>query len=62
MRAPSARVGKNRRRVHVYAPLLVLGALLMTAAFPTFNSAYLVGVLFLTAGAAGFVLETGTQQ
>lgn len=62
MSAPSARVGKNRRRAFLYLPLLVVGALLFLASFPTFNSAYLLGLLFLTAGTAGFVLETGTQK
>lgn len=56
------RVGRNRRRTYLYTPALALGALLMLAAFPLFNAAYLTGVLFLTAGAAGFVLETGTQK
>lgn len=56
------RVGLNRRRTYVYLPLLAIGALLFVAAFPLFNSAYLVGLLFLTAGAAGFVLETGNQK
>ena len=62
MRAPSVRVGRNRRRTYVYLPLLVIGALLTLAAFPTFNAAYLAGVLFLTGSAAGFVLETGSQK
>lgn len=56
------RVGRNRRRTYVYLPLLVLGAFFTLAAFPTFNAVYLAGVLFLTGGAAGFVLETGTQK
>lgn len=62
MKAPSARVGRNRRRACLYLPLLTLGALAMIAAFPTFNAVYLVGVLFLLAGTAGFVLETGPHN
>ena len=65
MKTPTARVGRNRRRTFVYAPLLILGALMFTAAlaaFPIINSAYLAGVTFLIAGAAGFVLETRTEQ
>ena len=62
MRAPSARVGRNRRRTHVYLPLFILGALLIVATVPTFNAAYLAGVLFLLGGVAGFVLETGPQK
>lgn len=65
MKTPSVRVGRNRRRTFVYAPLLILGALMFTAAlaaFPIINSAYLAGVTFLIAGAAGFVLETGQNN
>jgi hypothetical protein len=62
VRAPSERVGRNRRRTYLYLPLLVLGALLVLASVPIFNSAYVAGLLFLTGGAAGFVLETGTQK
>lgn len=62
MRAPSVRVGRNRRRTYVYFPLFILGALLILATVPSFNAAYLAGVIFLTGGAAGFVLETGTQK
>lgn len=56
------RVGRNRRRTYVYLPLFLLGALLITATVPTFNAVYLAGVIFLTGGAAGFVLETGPQK
>lgn len=62
MRRPTARVGRNRRRACVYAPSFALGALAVLESFPSFNSAYLAGMLFLTAGAAGFVLETGTTK
>jgi hypothetical protein len=65
MRAPSVRVGRNRRRTFLYAPLLVLGALMFlaaTVAFPIINSAYLAGVTFLLTGAAGFILETGQSK
>jgi len=62
VRAPSARVGRNRRRTHVYLPLFILGAALIAATVPTFNSAYVAGVIFLIGGAAGFVLETGPQK
>lgn len=59
---PSARVGRNRRRAYLYTPLILLGALAAWAAFPTFNAAYLAGILFLLTGAAGFVLETGQDN
>ena len=65
MRAPSVRVGRNRRRTLLYAPLLILGALMFfaaTPALPVINSAYLGGVIFLLAGAAGFILETGQSK
>lgn len=65
MRAPSARVGRNRRRAFLYTPALVIGALMFlaaTATFPIINSAYLAGVTLLIAGAAGFVLETGQDK
>ncbi|MET4095140.1 hypothetical protein [Arthrobacter sp. UYCu712] len=62
MNAPCARTFRNRRRLFLYSPLLILGALAVLAAFPTFNSAYVLGVIFLAAGAAGFVLETGNQK
>lgn len=65
MRTPSMRVGRNRRRIFLYTPLLVLGALMFLAAlaaFPIINSGYLAGVTFLMAGAAGFVLETGQNN
>ena len=62
MKAPSVRVGRNRRRTFLYIPFLILGALLFLAsaeAAPVINSAYLAGVTLLLAGAAGFILETG---
>lgn len=65
MKAPSVRVGRNRRRTFLYSPALVIGALMFLAAtadFPIINSAYLAGVTFLIAGAAGFVLETGQSK
>lgn len=65
MRAPSVRVGRNRRRTFLYTPLLILGALMFLAAlaaFPIINSGYLAGVTFLIAGTAGFVLETGQES
>lgn len=65
MRAPSVRVGRNRRRTFLYTPLLILGALMFLAAlaaFPIINSGYLAGVTFLLAGTAGFVLETGQES
>jgi hypothetical protein len=62
VRRPSARVGRNRRCAYLYAPLVVLGALAVLASFPVMNAAYLVGVTFLIAGAAGFVYETGTPK
>ena len=62
MKAPSARVGRNRRRTFIYLPFLVIGALLFLASAetaPVINSAYIAGVTLLLAGAAGFILETG---
>lgn len=59
------RVGRNRRRTFLYTPLLILGALALTAAlasFPIINSGYLAGLTFLIAGAAGFALETGQDN
>lgn len=65
MRAPSLRVGRNRRRMFLYTPSLILGALAFVASlasFPIINSGYLAGLTFLIAGAAGFVLETGKDN
>jgi hypothetical protein len=62
LRRPSARVARNRRRACLYTPFLILGALAVLAASPTINAAYLAGVIFLIAGAAGFVLETGQDK
>ena len=65
MKAPSVRVGRNRRRIFLYLPFLVLGALLFlasTGTAPVVNSAYLAGVTLLLAGAAGFILETGQSK
>lgn len=65
MKAPSVRVGKNRRRTFLYTPLLILGALAFlasVASFPIINSGYLAGVTLLIAGAAGFVFETGQDN
>jgi hypothetical protein len=53
---PSARVGRNRRRAYLLT--ILAGALAVAAAFPTFNAFYLVGVLAVATGAAGFVIET----
>jgi hypothetical protein len=62
MTRPSAQVLRKRRRACLYTPALALGAAMLLAAFPTFNSAYLLGIIFLTVGAGGFVLETGTTK
>lgn len=65
MRAPSVRVGRNRRRTFLYCPAIVLGALLFLAAVPTLpiiNSAYIAGVTLLMAGASGFIIETGLRK
>ncbi len=56
MSRPSARVGRNRRRA--YLLVILAGAAAVAAAFPTFNAFYLIGVLAVATGAAGFVLET----
>ena len=58
MRRPSARVGRNRRCAIVYAPVGLLGTLLIFAA-PPVNGQYLVGALLVLAAAGGFVLESG---
>lgn len=65
MRAPSLRVGRNRRRMFLYSPALVIGMLMFlaaVAAFPIINGGYLAGVTLLIAGTAGFVLETGKDN
>lgn len=65
MRAPSVRVGRNRRRTFLYTPALIIGALMFLAAlaaFPVINSGYLAGVTLLITGAAGFILETGQSK
>lgn len=65
MRAPTVRVGRNRRRAFLYFPLLVLGALMFAASlatFPIINSGYLAGVAFLITGTAGFIFETGQDN
>lgn len=65
MKAPSVRVGRNRRRTFLYLPFLIIGALLFLASAgtaPVVNSAYLAGVTLLLAGAAGFILETGPSK
>lgn len=62
MKTPSMRVGRNRRRIFLYLPFLVLGALLFLASTetaPVVNGAYILGVALLLAGAAGFIVETG---
>jgi hypothetical protein len=62
MIAPSARVGRNRRRAFLFTPLLGIGALAVLTSSPVFNGADLFGVIALTAGAAGFVHETGKDH
>lgn len=58
MSRPSARVGRNRRRAFLYAPLLTLGALLVLTATPL-TGLYILGTLLLLVAAGGFVLESG---
>jgi hypothetical protein len=62
MSTPTARVGKNRRRACLYLPLLGIGAIAVLTSSPAFNGADLIGTMFLAAGAAGFVLETGKDN
>jgi hypothetical protein len=63
MRAPSERVGQNRRRLFLYAPLLALGAVLCHAADPALNGLWLVGTLcVLAAAAVAIVRETPHTQ
>ena len=62
MRAPSVRVGRNRRRTLVYLPLLVLGAALFLLAMPVLNGAAVLGASLLAAGAGGFVLEVDDRH
>ena len=57
MRAPSVRVGRNRRRTFVYVPALVIGAALFLLAMPLLNGIAVLGALLLVAGTGGFVLE-----
>jgi hypothetical protein len=61
MSRPSARVGRNRRRAFLYAPLLALGALLVLTATPM-NGLYVLGTLVLLAAAGGFILESGERN
>ncbi|URC18080.1 membrane protein [Arthrobacter phage Cole] len=63
MSNPTARAGRNRRRAYLFTPLLGVGALAMLTSSPLiFNSADLIGLAFLVAGAAGFVHETGKDN
>lgn len=61
MSRPSARVGRNRRRAFLYAPLLALGLLLVLAATPV-NGQYVLGAIVMMIGAGGFILESGAQD
>ncbi|WP_426302750.1 hypothetical protein [Arthrobacter sp. R-11] len=57
MRRPSARVGRNRRRVCLYTTIGLAGSLMVFAA-PNLNGLYLVGALLLLAACGGFVLDS----
>lgn len=61
MSRPSARVGRNRRRAFLYAPLLTLGLLLVLTATPI-DGLYVLGTLLALVAAGGFVLESGEQN
>lgn len=61
MSRPSARVGRNRRRAFLYAPLLALGLMLILASQPI-NGLYVLGTLLVLVAAGGFVLESGEQN
>lgn len=62
MRAPSVRVGRNRRRTFVYLPALMIGAALFLLAMPILNGAAVLGASLLLAGAGGFVLEVDDRR
>lgn len=57
MRAPSVRVGRNRRRAFVYFPVLIVGAALFLLAVPVLNGAAVLGASLLVAATGGFVVE-----
>ena len=61
MSRPSARVGRNRRRAFLYAPLLAVGLLLILAATPV-NGQYVLGAIIMMIGPGGFILEPGEQS
>lgn len=61
MSRPSARVGRNRRRAFLYAPLLALGLLLVITSTPI-NGPYVLGTLLVLVSAGGFVLESGERN
>jgi hypothetical protein len=61
VRRPSARVGRNRRRVCLYTTAGLLGTALVFAA-PNVNGLYLIGALLVLAACGGFVLESGPQR
>lgn len=61
MSRPSARVGRNRRRAFLYAPLLALGLLLIITASPI-NGQYVLGAIIMMTGAGGFILEAGERN
>lgn len=63
MRAPSERVGQNRRRIFLYGPLLALGAVLCLTAGPALNGLWFVGTLCVLASATvALVRETPHAQ
>ncbi|WP_115790019.1 hypothetical protein [Arthrobacter silvisoli] len=61
MRRPTARVGRNRRRVCLYTTAVLVGAALFLTA-PIANGQYLAGLLLLLAGTGGFVLDSEPQR
>ena len=57
---PSERVAARRRRVFIWAPLLVLGVLISLAGgsmIDVFNGLDVIGLSFIVVGLFGFVRE-----
>lgn len=59
MNRPSAAVAANRRRVLLWIPLIIIGALAGIATGATINSLHLIGMALIAAGGFGFISEIG---
>lgn len=60
MKAPTARVAANRRRMFLWLPLLLAGLVLALAGAPmitVFNSQDVLGIGFAAAALLGFIKE-----